>query len=74
MAALDVLMAFEQALGEPDWEDRVRDLCTRDCEFVDVGPGEITDIERFIKSERTMTAWSDGRPIKWLQSVTSTTR
>ena len=60
MTAIHLLMALEEALRAPDWADRVRALCTPDCEFVDVGPGEISDIEGFIKTEsNVMVAWSD---------------
>lgn len=60
MTAIDLLLAFERSFDEPDWEDRVRELCRPDCEFIDVGPGEIGDIEGFIRTERNMmTAWSN---------------
>lgn len=60
MSPTDILMALEEAFEGPNWADRIRELCTADCEFVDVGPGEITDVEGFIGTERNMmTAWSN---------------
>lgn len=75
MSATDLLLALDDALAEGDWVTRVRELCTEDCEFVDVGPGVVTDIAGFIETERNMmTAWSNESTEKVALLATTVTR